>query len=105
MIEKKGRAMTAAISAIRTVIGDLAPEYGIGRAYVFGSYARGEQSASSDVDLLIELDRPLGFRRGNMCLELEARLGLPVDVVFGRDQLYPPIRRAFDRDAVAVYVR
>jgi predicted nucleotidyltransferase len=79
--------MSVTLNKIRSAIGDIASEYGIGRAFVFGSYARGEQTDTSDIDLLVELDRPLGFKRGRMCLEIESRLELPVDLVFGREQL------------------
>ena len=32
----------------------IAKEYGVARLYVFGSYARGEATGSSDIDLLID---------------------------------------------------
>ena len=36
----------------------LAEEYGVTEIGVFGSYARDEQCPDSDVDILIELERP-----------------------------------------------
>jgi hypothetical protein len=36
----------------------LASEYGVTIVGVFGSYVRGEQRRDSDVDILIELERP-----------------------------------------------
>jgi uncharacterized protein len=36
----------------------LANEYGITEMGIFGSYVRGEQRPDSDVDILIELERP-----------------------------------------------
>lgn len=36
----------------------LATEYGVTVLGVFGSYVRGEQGRDSDVDILIELERP-----------------------------------------------
>jgi predicted nucleotidyltransferase len=36
----------------------LAAEYGVTIVGVFGSYVRGEQRRDSDVDILIELERP-----------------------------------------------
>ncbi len=36
----------------------VAAEYGVTIVGVFGSYVRGEQQRDSDVDILIELDRP-----------------------------------------------
>jgi hypothetical protein len=34
---------------------------------------------------------------------LHSRLGLPVDLIFGKEQLYPPIRQEFNREAVLIY--
>lgn len=36
-------------------------QYGLKEIGIFGSYARGEQNEESDVDILIELERPIGF--------------------------------------------
>ena len=58
---------------------------------VFGSYARSEQTPTSDVDLLVTFDR-LTFRAYmDAKLLLEAALGLPVDLVLA-DDLRPRLR-------------
>lgn len=61
---------------------DLRKEYGVKEIGIFGSYVRGEQKAISDVDILIELERPIGFVK---FLKLEKRisdlLGVNVDLV------------------------
>lgn len=36
----------------------LAQEYGVTEIGVFGSYVRGEQCPDSDIDILVELERP-----------------------------------------------
>jgi len=36
-------------------------QYGLKDIGIFGSYVRGEQVAESDPDILIELDKPIGF--------------------------------------------
>jgi len=58
--------------------------YGIAKAAVFGSYARGEQNAGSDIDILIqyspEAKRSL-FTRIKLKEELEEVLQKEVDVV------------------------
>lgn len=70
---------------------ELAREYGVSRLGVFGSYVRGEARDDSDVDILVEFNRPIGFFR---FLELEARLseilGANVDLV-SRNALKPHI--------------
>ncbi len=53
------------------------------RAYLFGSYARGEATMESDVDILVELDysRQIGLLFIQMKLDLEALLHKEVDLV------------------------
>ncbi len=57
-------------------------EYGVAAIGIFGSYARGEATAGSDIDILVEFSRPIGFFK---FLELEEKLagwlGAPVDLV------------------------
>jgi predicted nucleotidyltransferase len=40
---------------------EIRQKYGIVILGVFGSYARGEQKETSDVDILVELERPVGL--------------------------------------------
>lgn len=67
---------------------------------VFGSVARGDDVASSDVDLLVDLDEEVGLL-GLIGLERELTelLGVDVDVV-PADSLKPRIRQRVEREAV-----
>jgi predicted nucleotidyltransferase len=57
-------------------------QHGVVRASVFGSYARGEATPSSDLDLMVELAPGRSyFDLGGLQYELEKKLGLDVDVV------------------------
>lgn len=93
------------ISSIREALAATAPAYGVAAADLFGSYSRGDQTAGSDVDIVVELMRPLGFRRAAFIRDLQERLGVPVDVIFGADQLYAPVRASFEQEKVSVYGR
>jgi predicted nucleotidyltransferase len=54
---------------------------GITRIRVFGSYARDEHSADSDIDLLIDFDHPVGLLElASVKIELEAILRIKVDL-------------------------
>ena len=57
-------------------------KYGITKAAVFGSYARGEQKKNSDIDLLVELGKSSTFFDFiGLQMELEAALGKKVDLI------------------------
>ena len=48
---------------------------------IFGSYARNEQRADSDVDMLVEFDVPVGIEFIDLADQLESILKLRVDLV------------------------
>lgn len=52
-------------------------------AYLFGSYARGEATVSSDVDIII-VSKPLGLDFYGLAADLEKALGKPVDLLSHR---------------------
>lgn len=56
-------------------------ERGIIRVRLFGSHARGEARPDSDVDLLVELDRPLGLDLFRIEEELGVKLNVKVQIV------------------------
>jgi predicted nucleotidyltransferase len=78
----------------------LCATYGAHNLRVFGSVARGEGDAHSDVDFLVEMEpgRSL-FDLGGLQYELERLLGRPVDVVTERG-LKARIRDRVLREAV-----
>lgn len=49
------------IDEIRTLVKPIAERYGIEKVLLFGSYARGEATESSDVDLLISYNNLKGM--------------------------------------------
>lgn len=57
-VEKK---INAGLSGVRFKIAKIMRDRGIKKAGIFGSYARGEQKKSSDVDILIEPTAEMGF--------------------------------------------
>jgi hypothetical protein len=59
----------------------LRERYGVRDLAIFGSYARGEQTRISDVDLLVRLERPIGLKFFELWDYLEEILGLKVDLL------------------------
>ncbi len=59
----------------------LASEYGVKRIGLFGSYAKAMPTETSDVDLVVEFDQPIGFRFAEFAEYLEGLLGKRVDIL------------------------
>ena len=51
------------------------------QASLFGSYARGDQKASSDIDILVEFDKPTFRNFMDLSFYLEDLFGREVDLV------------------------
>jgi uncharacterized protein len=78
----------------------IAAHHGAFNVRIFGSVARGEAGAESDVDFLIELERGRSLLdRAALILDLERLLGRRVDVANERG-LKPRIREQILREAV-----
>lgn len=68
------------VSILRRELPYLKNHYGVERIILFGSYAKGAQKKKSDVDLLVDLGRPLGLEFVALADYLEEVLGRKVDV-------------------------
>jgi predicted nucleotidyltransferase len=60
---------------------EIRQKYGIIILGVFGSYARGEQKETSDIDIIVELDRPVGLDFYEFWEYIENLFGTKVDVL------------------------
>lgn len=75
---------------------------GVKSLAVFGSLARGEATPGSDIDILVEFDRPVGlFEFIRLKLYLEELTGRRVDLVMP-DALRPAMRAEILSEAVHV---
>ena len=59
----------------------LTEKYGLSLLAVFGSYGRGQQTENSDVDILVDFNKPIGVEFIDLADELEKLLNLKVDLV------------------------
>lgn len=59
----------------------LATEFGVSKIGLFGSYAKDQSGEASDVDIIVEFERPIGFRFVELVDYLEDLLGRNVDVL------------------------
>ncbi len=77
--------MTKKLEEIEAILrkhkGELRERFGVSSIAIFGSYVRGEETELSDVDILVEFERPIGWEIVDLRDYLEELLGLPVDLI------------------------
>jgi hypothetical protein len=81
---------------------ELRRSFGVKKIGLFGSYARGEVSEGSDIDIVVELEKPDLFYLIGIKQTLEEALGRKVDVIRLRDTMNASLKRRIQRDAVYV---
>lgn len=76
------------------------------KAWLFGSFSRGEETKDSDVDIMVSLDKskPIGLQFFGMWSDLEELLGRKVDLV-SEGTLLPFAQESVERDKILVYER
>ena len=81
---------------------ELARQFGVKTLALFGSVARNEATATSDVDLLVEFNRPVGYF-GLFALQdyLEKLLGCSVDLG-NPDSLKPYLKESIMGELIRV---
>lgn len=78
---------------------------GVNALYLFGSTARDEARADSDLDLIFEYDPATPFTlftQAGIMQDLSERLGVRVDLI-ARDGLRPRFREKVERDMVQIF--
>ncbi|MBA7598549.1 hypothetical protein ES703_05567 [subsurface metagenome] len=88
------------LRALKEELPRLREKFNVKSIGLFGSWVRGEQTGQSDVDVLVEFEKPIGFFK---FVEIEdylsERLGVKVDLVTP-DALKPLIRPRVEKEAV-----
>jgi hypothetical protein len=92
----------AVIRTLKQKNAELTERFGVKSLQLFGSVARNKATSSSDVDLLVEFDRPVGYF-GLFALQdyLETLLGCPVDLGTP-DSLKPRLRESVMGELIRV---
>jgi hypothetical protein len=84
----------------RAAILTIAAKHGVKRVRLFGSFARGDARADSDIDLLIEAGpRTPPWFPGGLLVDLEEELGRRVDIA-EENTLHPLIRDRILHEAI-----
>ena len=89
------------LEALRDLKPELAAKYKLRSIALFGSYARGDQTSASDIDVLVDVDPGIGLGFVDLADTIEARLGVKTDVV-PDDGVNPRYRAFIQKDVVYV---
>jgi predicted nucleotidyltransferase len=97
-----GRSLEGIRTLLRRELPRLRHEYAVRSLEIFGSFVRGEASADSDVDVLVEFDNaPTLFGFVRLEDELSRLLGIKVDLVM-KTGLKPALGARILAEAIAV---
>ena len=94
--DESAGGMVGRIASIRE---ELSERYTVVRIGVFGSFARGEESPESDVDVIVELAEPTFDHYMDLKFRLEEVLQRPVDLVMV-ETLKPRLKPIIEQEAV-----
>lgn len=81
--KEKCTVLPYTIDEITRRVAPVAKKYELAAVYLFGSYARGEATAASDVDLLVDLTGSVirGLNFAALYMDLEAALETQIDLL------------------------
>ena len=69
------------LQKIKPKIIKILKKYKIKKAGIFGSFVRGDQKKNSDIDIIIEPTKGMGFKFFGLALELEDKLKRKIDLI------------------------
>lgn len=94
---------------LRNMISSYFATQPVQKAWLFGSYARGEETADSNVDILVVFDKDGGksislLKHIKIALDLEDILGKKVDLIT-EGTLMPFAQETAEKDKILIYER
>lgn len=107
--------MVYSIEELKRIVEPIASKYALSSVYIFGSYARGEVTESSDVDFLIDRKGSTIkglFDLGELYNDLNETLAKPIDIVTTDSISQPDVQRRtpwfskiLEQEKIAIYER
>jgi len=85
IVKNKHKKMMKSLKEIKEILKkhqeEIRQKYGVKSIGIFGSFARNEQTEVSDIDIIVEFERPIGLKFFELADYLEKILGLKVDLL------------------------
>lgn len=101
LIQEDIRPSVLKLGKIKKILKSVLGDHGITKIYLFGSYARGDATPSSDVDILCDKgDVKTLIEQGELEEELETGLGKKVDLVFTTSYMSDYFRQQMEADLI-----
>ncbi|MGD8667931.1 MAG: nucleotidyltransferase family protein [Desulfobacterales bacterium] len=89
----------AVLSILKEKQSEIAGRFSVRRIGLFGSFARGEAGPDSDVDILVEFNKPTFDNYMDLKFYLEEVLNHPVDLVI-HDTVKPRLKPIIEKEVV-----
>lgn len=91
---------------ISTAASRVLAQYDVSEAYLFGSFARGEQTPNSDIDLRLVCGNAMTFGTlYELSHEIERELGRKVEIVTNPpEHMRPAFRKSIKQEEIRLYV-
>ena len=101
LIKEDIRPSVLKLGEIKKILKSVLGSHGITKIYLFGSYARGDATSNSDVDILCDKGNVKTLiEQGELEDELENKLGKKVDLVFTTSYMPDYFRQQIEKDLI-----
>lgn len=91
------------IQLLKKYMDILKGKYGITSLFLFGSTARGEHTANSDIDLFVDTETPNPFLLMDAKEFLEKETGSSVDIIRNHQNLNPRLKKRILKDGIFIF--
>ena len=81
---------------------ELKEKYKVKSIAIFGSYARGEQTEKSDIDIMVEFYEPIGLKIVDLKDYLESILNVKVDLITKNSIHNPYVKKSIEEDLIYI---
>lgn len=94
------------VKKIKEILNNYFKQQPVQKAYLFGSYARGQEDEKSDIDILVELDYHTGIAREfiRMVKDLKQIFNKDIHLVTTKS-ISPFIADSVNKDKILIYER
>lgn len=89
-----------ALDTLKKYKNDFEKQYGVTKIGIFGSVARGEAKPDSDVDIVVEMEKPDLFYMVHIKETLENEFQRPVDIVHYRNKMNNFLKERIQSEAI-----